>query len=205
MTEEKYPVDSMNFKELAGLNPEDVCKQALCRYDEIKKSYTISVWGDRYEIFLDELKIESLSSSSSKKQHDYFYVFLVNYLIQAKDANLCNEWISEKDIAGGSTFFRGPHEIPTRFIASSYSQNIEKFKIVCEELGGTPINMADAAYSFAITPRILIAVLFWDKDDDFPADAKILFDRSISQQLALDTIFALAVAICSRLGKKGQK
>ncbi|MBF0389526.1 MAG: DUF3786 domain-containing protein [Desulfamplus sp.] len=201
MTEERYAVDDINFKELAELNPEDVCKQALCRYDEIKKCYTLIVWGDRYEVYPYDSRVEAVGFSS-KKLHDYFYIFLVNYLIQAKDANLCNEWISEKDIAGGSTFFRGPHEIPTRFIASCYSKNIEKFKNVCEELGGTPINMADAAYSFAITPRILVAVLFWDCDDDFPAEAKILFDRSISY-LALDIIFALAVAICSRLGKKG--
>ena len=36
-------------------------------------------------------------------------------------------------------------------------------------------------------------------DDEFPAESKILFDRTIIEHLALDIIFALAVEICTRV------
>ena len=65
---------------------------------------------------------------------------------------------------------------------------------------GVPPDMADAAYIFKITPRIPVAVLYWEGDDEFPPESKILYDKSITEHLASDIIFALAVAICTRIG-----
>ena len=58
--------------------------------------------------------------------------------------------------------------------------------------------MADASYSFNIAPRVKIAVLYYIGDEDFPAESKILYDRSIKD------IFAMAVEICYRIGR-GEK
>ncbi len=197
-------IDKMSFMELAEQSPEDVCRRAVCRYDHIDRCYTLSVWGEEYAIYPHELKIESITSNFTRP-HDYFYIFLVNYLLQANETKLCEEWISEKDILGGSAFFRGPHEIPTNLISSRYSGNIEEFNKICQQLGGTPLNMADASYSFQITPRVLVAVLYWDGDEDFPPESKILYDKSIAGHIALDIIFALAVDICSRIGRASLK
>lgn len=191
-------IDSIHFMELAEQTPEDVCRRALCSYDDVKKCYTVSIWGDDYAIYPHEKKIDRISMKFPDS-HEYLYIFIIHYLLKSKETELCNEWISEKDIPGGATFFRGPHEIPTHLISSRYSGNIEEFRKSCEELDGGPLSMADAAYIFRITPRIPVAVLYWDGDDEFPPESKILFDRSITMHLALDIIFALAVDICARI------
>jgi hypothetical protein len=126
---------------------------------------------------------------------------MIHYLLNSKEIQISNEWISEKDIPGGTTFFRGPHEIPTNLISLRFSNDINEFKERCEHLDGIPLNMADATYSFKITPRIPVAVLYWRGDDDFPTESKILYDRTITEHLASDIIYALAVGICERLGK----
>jgi len=192
-------IDITCSKELTRQNPEDVCKEALCRYDAAKRCYTLSVWGDEYTIYPYESKIDRISSNLPPP-HEYLYVFIINYLLQAKKDDLCNEWISEKDIPGGTTFFRGPHKIPTNLISKRYSGDIEKFRRICEQFNGTPLEMADAAYLFKITPRIPVALLYWDGDDEFQAESKVLYDRSIIGYLALDIIFALSVDICTRIG-----
>ncbi len=192
-------IGAVYFKDLAEKIPEDVCRKALCKYDDVKKYYTLSVWGDEYAIHPYEQIIDRISNNF-QSPHEYLYVFIIHYLLKSKEAELCNEWISEKDIPGGSTFFRGPHEIPTSLISSRYSSDIEGFRKVCVQLDGIPLDMADAAYVFRITPRIPVAVLYWDGDDEFPPESKILFDKSVTEHLALDIIFALAVDICTRIG-----
>ncbi len=54
---------------------------------------------------------------------------------------------------------------------------------------------------FKITPRIPVIVLFWDGDEDFPPETKIMYDKSISEHLTPDIVFILAVEICNRIGK----
>ncbi len=194
-----HSINTVYFKELAELNPEDVCTRALCRYDDIKKRYTISVWGDEYAVYPYKQRIERISNNF-QSPHEYLYLFIIHYLLKSKETELCNEWISEKDIPGGTTFFRGPHVIPTDLIASRYSGAVEQFRKTCVQLDGVPLEMADAAYIFKIAPRIPAAVLYWEGDDEFPPESKILYDRSAAEHLASDIIFALAVAICARIG-----
>jgi len=194
-------IDSSYFIELAEKNPEDVCRLALCDYDPIKKGYRISVWGEDYGIYPQDSKIMRLQENNQDVGH-LLGLFIIYYLLRSKDISISKEWISEKDIPGGPTFFRGPHKIPTQIIEKRYENNVEEFKEVCERLDGIPLDMADAAYAFEITPRIPVAVQFWDMDDEFPAEAKLLFDRTIAEQLAPDIVFCLTVEICRRIGGK---
>ncbi len=193
-------IDRIHFQELSERDPDDVCRRASCKYDDMNKLYILSVWGDEYRIFPNQLKIECMDNST-QNPHDYFYLFLIHYLLKSKNIEISNEWISEKDIPGGTTFFRGPHEIPTNLISCRFINDINGFKDRCEQLHGIPLNMADAAYRFQITPRIPVSVLYWKGDDEFPAESKILYDRTINEHLASDIIYALAVGICERLGK----
>jgi len=95
------------------------------------------------------------------------------YLLRSKEIKVSKEWISEKDIPGGATFFRSPHKIPTQLIEQRYGKNIRGFKEICEQLSGSRIDMADAVYSFQISPRIPASVLFWNGDDEFQPESKI--------------------------------
>jgi len=193
-------IDESYFLELAEKNPEDVCRLALCDYNPMKKEYRISVWGEDYGIYPQESQIIRLQENNPDVRH-LLGLFIIYYLLRSKDINISKEWISEKDIPGGPTFFRGPHKIPTQIIEKRYENNIKEFKAVCERLDGIPLDMADAAYVFEITPRIPVAVQFWDMDDEFSAEAKLLFDKTIAEQLAPDIVFCLTVEICRRIGK----
>jgi len=192
-------VDMIYFQELGEQDPKDVCRRALCRYDYENKSYTLSVWGDEYAIYPHEFKIDRITNNF-QSPHDLFYLFIIYYLLKSKEIEISNEWISEKDIPGGVTFFRGPHEIPTHLISNRYSNNINEFRKRCEQLHGIPLDMADAAYSFKITSHISVAALYWAGDDDFPPESKILYDKTITEHLAFDILFALAVEICKQIG-----
>jgi len=48
--------------------------------------------------------------------------------------------------------------------------------------------------------RIPVAVPLWEGNDEFAPESKILYDKSITEHLASDIVFALAVDICTRIG-----
>ena len=187
-------IDRIYFQDLSEQNPMDVCRRALCTYDDTDMFYTLSVWGDEYRIYPHQFKIECISKNP-QRLHSFFDLFIVHYLLKAKEVEIANQWISEKDIPGGTTFFRGPHAIPTNLISSQFDNNIQGFKNRCEQLKGIPLSLADAAYIFEITSRIPVAVLYWRGDDEFPTESKILYDKTIAEHLASDIIYALAVGI----------
>ena len=193
-------IDKIHFQDLAKQDPADVCRRALCKYDDVKQFYTVSVWGEEYAIYPHEFKIDRIGNNV-QSPHDYLCLFIIHYLLKSKEIEIAGEWISEKDVPGGTTFFRGPHAIPTHLISKQYVNNIKEFRRRCEQLHGTSLDIADVAYGFEITAHIPVAALYWEGDDEFLPEAKILYDKTINKHLAPDIIFALAVEICTKLGR----
>lgn len=191
-------IDKIYYQELAEQDPGDVCRRLSCKYDDEKKSYTLTVWGDKYSIYPHRNMIERITGNYANP-HSFFYLFIVYYIARSKEIQAGNEWISEKDIPGGATFFRGPHAIPGHLISEQFGNNIDAFRKRCEQLQGIPVDMADAAYRFTITSQIPVLVLYWKGDDDFPPEAKILYDRTITEHLTPDIIFSMAIEICARI------
>ena len=190
-------IDMIHFQELSAQSPSQVCRRAACTYDDAGQFYALAVWDHDYHVYPHQGKVESADRNTGKL-HPYFDLFVIHYLLRAQEIEPARQWISEKDIPGGTTFFRGPHAIPTELISGRFANDMHGFKEKCAHLQGNVLGLADAAYMFAITPRIPVAVLYWQGDEEFPPEAKILYDRTIAEHLAGDVIYALAVGICER-------
>ena len=195
-------IDHNYFHELAKAAPGTICRNGRCRFEPVERRYSLDIWGEEYFVDCAEHKIER-ASAHLPDPHEFFYLFVMFYLLSPEDGRLGGEWISEKDLPGGATFFRGPHRIPTELISGRFGNDLEDFKKCCEKLGGRAIDLGDAAFRFDIAPDIPVAVIYWQGDEDFPAEAGLLYDRSIIKLLPLDIVFALAVAVCSRIGRMG--
>ncbi|MDX2447100.1 MAG: DUF3786 domain-containing protein [Desulfobacterales bacterium] len=196
MTDQIAPI---HYRELEEREPGEVCQRSGCRFDRERQCYELEIWGEVYNIFPHERRIQR-SFKEGSRVHEYLSIFIIHYLLTPAEMVVENEWISEKDIPGGPTFFRGPHAIPTGLITKTFQNDIEAFDHRCKFLRGEYLDMGDAAFQFQIARHIPAVVLYWLGDDDFPPEAKLLFDRSISRHLASDVIYALAVEMCARIG-----
>lgn len=132
----------------------------------------------------------SLQSGRGWKHLDHPLVELLAlvYVLHVKNAPLTNRLIGVSELKT-SHFFTGPHELKLRPIMERFGNDLEGFKNAAEKLGGESIELADAAYSFKLFPRIPIYYLLWQGDDEFPPNASVLFDQSIEQHFAADAIW----------------
>ena len=187
-------VDKSYFNELLKADPNEVCRRTGASYDAPSHCYKLTVFSQSVTVSPQQKTVQWRGMISSL--HPYLDLFVVHYLLVEENAAKHGRWISEKDLPGGSTFFRGPHQLPTAQLASHFD-GIDQFKKRCEVLGGAEIRLADSAFVFEVTPRITIALLYWQGDEDFLAESKILFDAGLANLMQLDVVFALAVAICT--------
>lgn len=190
-------IDESYFQQLGESSPEKICRNNRCTYNRETASYAIEVWGDSY-IFYPQHKQLTYNTNGAQPVNDLFDLFVIYYLLLENDLRERSVWISEKDIPGGPSFFRGPHLIPTAQISKRYKNDLEQLTQTCLALGGSPCPMGDAAYIFTIRPEISVTLVYWQGDEDFGPEAKILYDRCL-EVLPLDILFALAVGICTRL------
>lgn len=84
-----------------------------------------------------------------------------------------------------------------------FAGKVEELRRACELLGGTPIKPGDVGYQLETLPGLCVALTFWDEDEEFPAQANMLFDSNITDYMheesvvsvAMDTLYYLTDAL----------
>jgi hypothetical protein len=72
--------------------------------------------------------------------------------------------------------------------AKGFSGRLEELETACQKANGTPVeSKADIAYQFQVFPQVPLRLLFWDQDEDFPAQVQVLVDKSITDYVHLET------------------
>ncbi len=193
-------VDITNFIDLKNCDVQEVVSRTRCKFDTALNQYEVSIWGYEYVVDLIEYKIFP-KHSESPVYNGLIDLFILYFLMKSKDIKPSGKWVSQKDIPGGAGFFRGPHTIPTQTLTQRFGDDLSLFTGACKKADGKALSLADASFSFQITPTIPVAVLYWKGDQDFSSEAKLLFDQTIQAHLPLDIIFCLAVDVCYRLEK----
>ncbi len=175
------------WRDLAALNCADVTRRTraefvdgVYRLDHMRGVYTIDPAARTIEV-----------PETHPPADEELALLLLAYLVDLKEREPVGRWISEKEIPGGSLFFTGPHALPLDPIAAAYGEAPAAFASRAAELGGRRLEYGDASAAFDALFRIPVAFVLWEADDEFPAQATVMFDETISTHLPVDVVLAL--------------
>ena len=73
-----------------------------------------------------------------------------------------------------------------------FAGKTEELRKACEVPGGTLLPQGDVGYVLPVFPFLNIAVLFWDKDEEFEAQANMLFDSEITEFMHEENVVCVA-------------
>jgi hypothetical protein len=195
-------IDPIYWDRLSQLHPTDVCNRTEAIYQPSREGFVLPVYHLRYLILPKDKKILRLEWNDQPVEetlHHFFYFMVLVYLTEAKDLKPTHTWISEKDLKGGSTFFRGPHRLPVEKLVDLYGEHPDAFLKAGRKLGGTEILYGDKGFALEVFPKVPLAYLLWKGDKEFPARVGVLFDSTIESHLPLDIIWCMVSETTRRL------
>ncbi len=73
-----------------------------------------------------------------------------------------------------------------------FTGRVSLLKQACERLGGVPLKQGDAGYLLPVFPFLDLGVLFWDADEEFSAQANMLFDSNITDFMHEENVVGIA-------------
>jgi hypothetical protein len=201
-------IDAAYWEELTTMDPADVCRRSLGTYEPEEEAYRILLLHQGYTIHPLRRSItrETDPAARADRHGDILFdeaLVLIIYLLRAREIPLAGKQQTEKDLPGGETFFRGPHELARRPILKHFGPNPEAFHRAAASLGGQRLDFGDAAFRFQALPRVPLDYILWAEDDEFPARLTIAFDPTVSAHLPLDVVWALVHLATRRLVDAG--
>jgi len=135
----------------------------------------------------------------ARPAHPSVTIVLIHYLLHADGARPAGEWLAFRDLPDALFYAQAFAGHAESALAGKFGRDLAGFQQSSVALGGLPLDLADAAYSFAALPRLPLAVLLWEGDDEFPGQARILFDANAGRQLPTEDLSGIGDWLAHRL------
>jgi hypothetical protein len=131
-------------------------------------------------------------------------VLILHYMSATKMPEATGQWISYREIPGATFYFGAFVKRAVEPLKKVFGQNLSGFSRAAAKLHPKEIESGDAAFEFRVLPAVPLQLILWKGDEEFPAEANILFDSSIGQILSPEDAAWLAGMVVYRLMALGR-
>lgn len=121
-------------------------------------------------------------------------ILILHYLVGIRGGlpSLSGDWLSLNDISMGARFREVYVERATGPLREAFGADPARLYNVLETVPGEKVERADAAVVVEVFAGVPMLVDVWQADEDFPAEAGVLLDQSVTQVFATEDILELA-------------
>jgi hypothetical protein len=168
-------------------------------FDSIETDrFRIAFLNRVYHIRFPELEFED-EADSQKEVPIQEQILILHYMLSPARAPLTDNWISYREIPGASFYYSAFVKRAIDPLKKVFGQNVGGLLRAGEILEGQTIDTGDAGYEFRPFPNIPVRLILWAADDEFPAEANIVFNENIRGSLSPEDIAWLAGMVVYRL------
>jgi hypothetical protein len=147
---------------------------------------------------------EKVTDPSGAEPLPWISILIYNHLSMPDPPPPAGEWITFSSVPASHAKDKAWAGHVENVIAGYFAGNVAALKAACEKSGGVPSDFSgshDAAYEFRFFPHYPVLLLFYDAvaEEDFPAQCKLLLDRTAPSYLDIESIVVLGEEFASRL------
>jgi len=126
-------------------------------------------------------------------------ILILHYMLSPVIPVLTGNWVSYREIPGASFYHSAFIRRAIDPLKKVFGEHVVGFLAAAEILGSQTIDSGDAGCEFRPFPHVPVRLILWAGDEEFPAEANIVFDENIKEILSPEDIAWLAGMLVYRL------
>jgi hypothetical protein len=126
-------------------------------------------------------------------------VLILHYMKAPLMPSPTNLWIAYREIPGAAFYFGAFVKRAVEPLKKVFGDNLAGFTRAAQKLHPQEIDNGDVGFEFRVLPAVPLQLILWAADDEFPAEANILFDKNIGRILSPEDVAWLAGMVVYRL------
>ena len=126
-------------------------------------------------------------------------ILILHYMLAPQAHPLTGQWLAYREIPGASFYFSAFVKRAIDPLKNVFGQNLSGLSQAAAVLNGRSIEAGDIGFEFDVLPKVPLQLILYAADEEFPAEANILFDRTIGEILSPEDIAWLAGMLVYRL------
>lgn len=126
---------------------------------------------------------------------------ILTYLSMSDGAPPIDRWMGFRELPNGLFYAQAFQGYTGDELIRHLNGDVTAFKRASEKLQGAALVIGDAGYAFQVLPRLRLAVVMWAGDDEFPAQAQVLFPETASHYLITDGLAIVGSLLIGQIVK----
>ena len=178
------PVVSSAKETLRHRKPSKVMMWTGCEQDA-ERNFLLEFFWTGYVISADDFTVRR--AKDGKEPSSFIQSLILTYMVMGDGTTPSRRWIGFRELPEGMFYvqaFRGYTGIR---LVRQLEGGLPAFERASEKLGGEPIAaIGDTGYAFTLLPRIRVAVVYWQGDEELGSQARVLFEDTAPHYLPTD-------------------
>jgi len=200
------PVVENARAQLAGVTPGKIALRSGCELDG-DGNYRLSFFGTDYIVTADDFSV--YAAAAGKEPSSFTQSLILTYMSTADGATPSSRWVGFRELPDGLFYVQAFQGYTGRRLVQTIEQEtggdpdeaLAVFRRAAGRLGGVSFEIGDAGFLFTVLPRVQLAVVYWAGDDEFPSQARVLFEDTAAHYLPTDGLAILGSQLIGRLVK----
>ncbi len=160
----------------------------------------VSYYGTPYRLDLKDGHLEKKAGEEWSGELYFNESMAIYHLLHyTKDVPLTTgKWVPNYALDG--VVSRSPTKDPLLSpFANRFAGRLHELESACEKAGGRKQRQGDLCYEFDSFPFLKLRLVFWDADEDFPAQLQVLVDSHVTDFVHYETVGCIISDLLERL------
>jgi len=179
-------------------DPITVCAHANVEYSAALRQYCVPFFGRPH--IVDVERGEIFDQATGNRCSIGTGLLILHYLIYAQNVDPSGKWVTLKEVPnGGALFYPAFKNQVLDVLVNAFQYDLDAFERAAALLNGKKAKMGDRAAVFSALPKVPLAVLMWQADEEIGGSANILFDKTIEYFSPIETIISFGYYLSYKL------
>jgi hypothetical protein len=179
-------------------NPGDMVLGSGANFDKEKSCFFLKYCNIPIEVHYPSGTAHWLKPEKKVINVSDRYLILL-YLAQGSGLPLRNNWLTFLELPGGPHHYAPFLKEGVEPLVEAFGKNPEEAWVAAKSFGATRITMGSVGFIMPVLPKLPLAFVFWEGDEEFPPKANILFDQISSDYLDTASLYILGINAARKL------
>jgi len=181
---------------LREVKPGKLALRSGCEQDA-DGHFRLTFFWQEYVVSGDDFTVRR--ADTGEEPSSFTQSLILTYLVTADGTTPSSRWIGFRELPAGMFYVQAFQGYSGNRLVRDLQGGVAAFRRAAEALGGEPLDIGDAGYVFTVLPRIRLGLVYWEGDEEFPSQARVLFEDTSARYMPTDGLAILGSQLVGRL------
>lgn len=182
----------LSRRNLAAKDPQEMALKSGCPFLQPASAFTVVCLDHPFTVTYPQGVVKY--KDTDLEPYFVLQIMLVNYLSRADGTPLSYDYVTYRDLEMGNAYFGAFQKTAIEPLTAAFGPDPEKLLEAAQPFGGVPHSLGSGTgVMLYLLPRVPLLYKVWPGDEEFPAQANILFDRTANHYLHTEDLAACDV------------